>query len=75
MALPNEEQTDLVADQEELFFVLLEESHKLGWMEGYRNGYDDGVEDTTENYKPVISDGLRAGSSLSGEAMQKLKKK
>lgn len=75
MTLVNEEPIDLVETQEELFNILLQEAHKLGWMEGYRDGYDDGVEDTTEHYKPVFSDGLRAKSSLAGKEMQKLKNK
>ena len=75
MALANEEQTDLVSEQEDLVNVLCQEARKFGWMEGYRKGYDDGVEDTTEYYKPVISSGLRAGSSLAGVAMQELKSK
>ena len=74
MALPNQGQNDSVSRQEEVVNQLVEEVYKLGFMKGYREGYADGVEDTTDKYKPVVSDGLRAGSSLCGKAMNELKK-
>lgn len=74
MALQNQRQNDSVSQQEEVVNKLFEEVYRLGYMKGYREGYDEGVEDTTDKYKSVVSDGLRSGSSLSGKAMNELKK-
>lgn len=78
MGISNQFQNDsALSRQDDAFSEIITEACKkaerLGYMKGYRDGYDDGVADTTEKYKPVMSDALRAGLSSGGKAMQELK--
>lgn len=74
MALPNRNLNEIIEQQEERVAGLLRETFKLGFMEGFRDGYSCGVGDTTDHFKPAVSDGLRAGSSVCGRAMNQLKR-
>lgn len=79
MAIPNKSQNNSTLPQqdEDLSQIIAEackKAERLGYMKGYRDGYSDGAEDAIEQYKPLMSDALRAGLSSGGKAMQGLKK-
>ena len=75
MALLNRNLNEIIERQEEHVDRMMRETYKLGFMQGFRDGYACGVEDTTDHYKPALSDGLRKGSPVCGRAMNNLKKR
>ena len=62
---------------------LLDQTYKLGWMDGYADGYDDGVEDTeTENKLELLQEVLEKKdqvidelASNAGKSLQAVKKR
>lgn len=75
MGFPRRSESDIISEQEERLARLLQnqESCKLGYMHGFHEGYDQAVKDVVDHYKPIVSDGLRAGSSLCGKEMRRLR--
>jgi hypothetical protein len=76
MGLPKRNESESINKQEERLARVLQnqESCKLGYMLGFHDGYDSAVKHVFEHIKPIVSDGLRAGSSLCGKEMRRYRK-